>query len=435
MTETLSSFDAFSKALADSLGLSATPPTAQDLADWVEAHGPDPDTRMGALERFGKAGLLDGESGGVKVGVMRVWFRLAFHGIHEVDSEGQRTPLSAAHVLDVHAEIEGREDKPPHPLQPLVWAWLERPTEVEAVTGNQPRLLPYGLGLVTPKDESDTRTLALLSNVAQGGQLRMPDFPEVDDVDVGLALPVQLFDLGAGKKKVYGKGAAPLALRLFVESLLALKVEDRGRRAIFTVKLRDLLDRLYPNGRPSPAKYWPKLTEAAELISGNAARIPWYDYERRTGGLWQAVTVRNIPRHRDALDDYVTMEVYLPPTARRGPPTSPNLPAWGVKSARAYRLLLNLPAHWWVEGKTFKPKGKRAPWGMTPDADAYPVTTETALVRMAHPTSENQNSRDLWKRTRDTLEDLAAAGEILPIDERSDGLLILPPWVKPKDRA
>ena len=115
-------------------------------------------------------------------------------------------------------------------------------------------------------------------------QLRIPDFPDVYAVDVGLALPVQLFDMGAGQEKVYGKGAAPLALRLFVESLLALKVKDRGRRVMFTVKLRDLLDRLYPNGRPSPAKYWPKLTEAAELISGNAARIPWYDYERRTGG-------------------------------------------------------------------------------------------------------------------------------------------------------
>ena len=41
-----------------------------------------------------------------------------------------------------------------------------------------------------------------------------------------------------------------------------------------------------------------------------------YDHERRTGGLWQAVTVRNIPRGPGALDDRVTMEVYLPPTAR-----------------------------------------------------------------------------------------------------------------------
>ena len=31
---------------------------------------------------------------------------------------------------------------------------------------------------------------------------------------------------GSGQEKVYGKGAAPLALRLFVESLLALKVKD-----------------------------------------------------------------------------------------------------------------------------------------------------------------------------------------------------------------
>ena len=106
-----------------------------------------------------------------------------------------------------------------------------------------------------------------------------------------------------------------------------------------------------------------------------------------------------------------------------------------MKSARAYRLLLNLPAHWWEEGTTFKPKGKGAPWGMTRDADAYPVTTEKGLVRMAHPTSENTDRSKLWTRTRDTLEELAKAGEILPIEERSDGLLILPPWIDRKDRA
>ena len=211
-----------------------------------------------------------------------------------------------------------------NPLFPLVSACPERPTAVEALTGEQKRLFPANLGLVpfpfeydsriercvsplpswerarvrvlrvscqnhmesllvTSQDEADTRTLALLSNIDPSGQLRIPDFPDVDATDGALALPVQLFDLGVGQEKRNGRGAAPLALRLFVEALLALKVEDRGRRAEFTVKLRDLLDRLYPNGRPSPARYWPRLREAAELISSNNARIPWYDHERRTG--------------------------------------------------------------------------------------------------------------------------------------------------------
>ena len=107
-----------------------------------------------------------------------------------------------------------------------------------------------------------------------------------------------------------------------------------------------------------------------------------------------------------------------------------------MKSARAYRLLLNLPAHWWVEGKTFKPKGKRAPWGMTPDADAYPVTHgDGPCPHGASHKRRTPTAGACGQRTRDTLEDLADAGEILPIDERSDGLLILPPWVKPKDRT
>ena len=394
------------------------PPAQSDLAAWISAGHCPPDT----LDEVGKRlsvlwGLDPGQVRvtGWALGGLVTW------------RDGVEFHVPAADLL-----ASAQKRKISNPLGPLVAAC---PETVEALTGKQKRLFPANLGLVTSQDEADTRTLSLLSNIDPNGQLRMPDFPDVDADTGSLALPVQLFDLGAGKAKVYGRGAAPLALRLFVEALLALKVEDRGRRAVFTVKLRDLLDRLYPNGRPTPARYWPRLREAAELISSNNARIPWYDHERRTGGLWQAVTVRNIPRGPGALDDMVTMEVYLPPTARRGPPVSPNLPAWGIKSARAYRLLLNLPAHWWEEGITFKPMGEGAPWGMTRDADAYPVATESALIRMAHPTSENTDRSRLWIRTRATLEELAKDGEILPIVERSDGLLILPPWVDRKDPA
>ena len=395
------------------------PPAQSDLAAWV-GHCPH-DVLTEVEERLAVLwGLAPGQVrvAGWALGGLVTW------------RDGVELHVPAADLL-----ASARQRNIRNPLGPLVAACPERPTAVEALTGKQKRLFPANLGLVTSQDEADTRTLALLSNIDPSGQLRMPDFPDVDATDGALALPVQLFDLGVGRAKSYGRGAAPLALRLFVEALLALKVEDRDRRAVFTVKLRDLLDRLYPNGRPSPARYWPRLREAAELISSNNARIPWYDHERRTGGLWQAVTVRNIPRGPGALDDMVTMEVYLPPTARRGPPVSPNLPAWGMKSARAYRLLLNLPAHWFEEGKTFKPMGEGAPWGMTHDADAYPVTTESGLVRMAHPTSEKVNRSELWARTRNTLEELVKAGEILPIEERSDGLLILPPWIDRKDRA
>ena len=397
------------------------PPAQSDLAAWIGAGHCPPETLDEVTKRLAVLwGLAPGQVRvtGWALGGLVTW------------RDGVELHVPAADLL-----ASARQRNIRNPLGPLVAACPERPTAVEALTGKQKRLFPANLGLVTSQDEADTRTLALLSNIDPSGQLRMPDFPDVDATDGALALPVQLFDLGVGREKSYGNGAAPLALRLFVEALLALKVEDRGRRAVFTVKLRDLLDRLYPNGRPSPARYWPRLREAAELISSNNARIPWYDHERRTGGLWQAVTVRNIPRGPGALDDRVTMEVYLPPTARRGPPVSPNLPAWGMKSARAYRLLLNLPAHWWEEGTTYKPMGEGAPWGMTHDADAYPVTTESGLVRMAHPTSENAHRSKLWARTRDTLEALAKAGEILPIEERSDGLLILPPWIDRKDRA
>ena len=190
-----------------------------------------------------------------------------------------------------------------------------------------------------------------------------------------LALPVALYDLGAGAEGLKGGRGAPLALRLFVESILAVRVEDRGRPVLLSVPLRDFLARIYPNGRPSPARYWPRLYEAAQALSSNEARIPWYDSGRKTGGLWLAVTVRNIPRGPRALNDDVTIEVYLPPTVRSGPPISPDLPRWGVESAPAYRLALNLPVHWWKPGTTYRPYARRPLVG---------ALTQPQSLRMAH---------------------------------------------------
>ena len=95
-------------------------------------------------------------------------------------------------------------------------------------------------------------------------------------------LPIELYDLGI---TLDGPGrGAPLALRLWIESVLSVPEGRRdgwGNPIALNIPLRELLGWLYPNRRPSPAEYWPRLMAAAEAL--DACRIPWHDPEHRQG--------------------------------------------------------------------------------------------------------------------------------------------------------
>ena len=109
------------------------------------------------------------------------------------------------------------------------------------------------------------------------------------------ALPLVLYDLGGGSSMTPGRGA-PLALRLFVESVLVVGLKDRNRNhpIALEVTLRELLKRLYPGPRnPKPNEYWPKLNRAVEIL--DSTRIPWEDPTTGKGGTRRVVNVSDIP--------------------------------------------------------------------------------------------------------------------------------------------
>ena len=70
-----------------------------------------------------------------------------------------------------------------------------------------------------------------------------------------------------------------MALRMFVESVLSVPMDERerGLPVAMSVSLRDFLKWLYPTRTPSPAEYWPRLMSAVEALDSWDARIPLYD--------------------------------------------------------------------------------------------------------------------------------------------------------------
>ena len=80
--------------------------------------------------------------------------------------------------------------------------------------------------------------------------------------------------------------ALPLALRLWVESILAVGLTDREHHSptVLEIPLRNLLAKLYPGKRRlRPNEYWPRIMKAVEIL--DSTRIPWEDPETRQGGL------------------------------------------------------------------------------------------------------------------------------------------------------
>ena len=301
------------------------------------------------------------------------------------------------------------------PLAPLVNAWQQRPRPVEPNRRLTDRVIPARLAMA---DTSNNPRL-LFSPAAHaeygpdGKQLVMPGFANVDTPSP--ALPLALYDLGAGPTISPGRGA-PLALRMFVEAVLSVPMQERerGQPVAMSVSLREFLKWLYPTRTPSPAEYWPRLMAAVEALDSWDARVPLYDPQTKRNELRRVVSVGGIPRGPGALDESVRIIVDLPPGSGNGPQVSDNLRLWGVKSAPAYRLLINLAYQWHKPGVTKIPlgKGKARHWVQVNDPDRYPYIKDDDLVALAFPSSTVQNRRVLLQRTRSVVTQLSESGEL-----------------------
>ena len=292
--------------------------------------------------------------------------------------------------------------------------WQNQAVPVERNRRND-RTFPARVGMIERGDSRAGRLFTPALHAADGGQLVLPGF----GADVSMptpALPLALYDLGVGNSAESRGRGAPLALRLWIEAVLSVRIPDRAidRPVVLSITLRELLAKLYPGRRPSPAEYWPRLMAAVEALESQQARIPWEDPATGKGGLRRVVSVSNIPRGPGALDDDVRLIVDLPPGAHDGPIVSPNLPQWGVKSAAAYRALIGLAFRWWNPGVTRRPvgRGKGRYWYQSDNpADYGGKLTDAEAIALCFPTSTRAERRKLAFEAWRVLRMLAAAGE------------------------
>ena len=351
--------------------------------------------------------------------------------------EGGEVRYSVADLLEVWRRGQERGDGGSEfPLSPVVRTFLDGPRVVKPDMRETGRILPAKLAMVQPGDSRGGGLFSWAAHV-QGsgrGQLIMPGF-EREDI-VAPVLPLLLYDLGGPEEAgVRHTPGASLALRLFVESILAVHLGDRTGDGLvaMNVPLRVLLSWLYSGTRqPRPGEYWPRLMRAAEILDSREAKVPWFDRKTGKGGYRRIVAVGGIPRGPNSLDDDVRIIVDLPPGSETGPQVSDRLRFYGARSAVAYRMLLHFAYRWHHPGRTLVPasgakrRGKGSHWVRVYDPSRYDRLSDDELVQMAFPLSVARNRRELLRQARRWLRVLEDDGELQVVDGK-----VLPPAPSP----
>ena len=397
-------------------------PTVQELADWLGTRE-CPDAAM--EETAKRLSDLTGRQFATPVSI--VWGRIVAVMIAD-DGRSGPVELPIARVYELFNESHDDQSRR-WPLAPLVAAWRNRPIDIEHEQRDHGRILTGSLAIVGSGDRRAPNLFTPAPTSSKGDQLA---FPILHPDTKGPALPLTLYDLGAGSAEEKRSQSAPLALRLFVESILAVPMgnRNRGQPVAMSVSLRELLAWLYPGNRqPRPNEYWPRLMQAIEALDSPQARVPLYDPGAKRTDLRRVVSVTGIPRGAGALDDSVRIIVDLPAGSGNGPQVSDNLRTWGVRSAVAYRLLINLAFHWHEPGRTHYPvgRGKNRHWLQSDNPEHYPPLTDAQLVALAYPISEIRKRSVLHQRAREVVQRLEIAGELRIIQDEAGCQRILPP--------
>ena len=358
-------------------------------------------------------------------------FRRAHALYRRVECEPGET---ARRVVDILANL------PPEPgsdsgLSVLALLYAEQPTPVERNT-RPDRIIPARLAMASEKDKRVRTLFSPAMHLQQrddGGQDVLPGFSAyINDLPTP-ALPLALYDLGVGKEGNRGGYAAPLALRLWIEGVLGVHLDDRiaiDKPMVLNVPL----SALWPDDLPKRKIYMPQLCTAMEVLDSFEARIPWEDPETGQQGIRRVVSVTDIisPSKkrgrptRDEEEPYVRLVIDLPPRTNVGPVVSPRLPWWGMVGASYYRALIGLAYRWYGPGVTRVPIGKKGHYAQVNDPSRYNKLTDAEMIALCFPTSTRGERRKLAFEAVHVLDNLVRAGEA-----RDVGGKLLPPVGRP----
>ena len=330
--------------------------------------------------------------------------------------------------------------RPRHPLGLLVHVVQGRPRSVAYdAGGDRGRILPSKLPTMVVND-NHRRAGHLIQSTEHGTGVLNTDGRQ--SILFGFErprnsppLPLALYHLGIGNRARGQQGrGAPLALRLFIEAVLAFPHGERdGSGAVLLeTTLRLLMKQMWP-AQPVRASNMPSLWAACEALDSHEARIPILNPGGYSNSLLRIVDFLAIPDRFDP-DAPVAIRVHLPPGVGAGPIMPDALNAWGAWSSATYNALIGLAFMWHVPGKLRIPapngkrKGKSTHWLQVQDPARYPDLTDDDLIDLCFPIGASRPHRALLADARKVVADLSEAGGVrVESGTRSINRKLLPP--------
>ena len=281
-----------------------------------------------------------------------------------------------------------------HPLAPLVRAWQNRPKKSRASLRPDP-VLPVLQSVSIPERKQAQRMLGLIPD-PKPNEAQIQLFPDLNYPDLSRRVSLlALTDASGVPVMTQGRGAA-LDLRLTVESLLSIDLDDRelNRRLNLAFTVRELRDGLFPNGWER-RRDWPRVREA--LLRSNLRGIP---IDER-GSTWHPLHVYLLPSlYSMMLDDKILIEVRSPPPGSKSGPIIDRPVLWplGVESSPRYRAYIGVQSLAWKPGKTRVVNLKRKRYGWAGNPNVYPVITQRDRRAIAFGPNDRKN------RTHDEID-------------------------------
>lgn len=250
---------------------------------------------------------------------------------------GEAETISITDLADAWTAIPPSE-QPDYPLKPVVYAWINRIRQIkpdQRTTGIIPKTAKVtNFGQLELELTGPETKLGFIPNHGEPATSTLPGLEPLEETAI-IPPTLLLYDAAHMPPEKGGHGA-PLSMRIWTESIMAMRIGDRHAPGRLIIKARDMIDWLWPNGNFKPSRHLPAMNKALQDV--NHSVIPWKH------GYWAAVLVRSFPR---TTDDPVFLEISLPPGSGQGPLIHRDvLRQYGVTKAGLYRAYLSLAYIW-----------------------------------------------------------------------------------------